>query len=523
MSIGRMAEIVKVFAEEGLGSLTARKGELKLAAGAESSTMTPEALSDRETAIRLRRVFERLGPTFVKFGQILATRIDLFSDDFIAELGQLHSKVPPFDHSTATQIIEEELGRPLSDVFESFPDQPIAAASVAQVYKAKLKTGENVAVKVQRPNLEESLVRDIQLIVQISGWLDNLLPSYRKSMMHSAAEEYARSARSEINFRAEAIAIERFGDILKNDPYFVVPRVFQEFCSEKLVLMDWLDGKKLDQFKNSAELKAAGGNPKDLSQNLFRLQICMSYEYGQIHGDTHPGNLILLHGGNRIGLIDFGLNAVVSKFVQNKMLEAIMYQSSGQSERLVDVMVELTPPANASQTDAYKNDLRKIVSGWFDQSASLAHNKISEQTIKGIRVGAKYRNRARPELLVVMRNLSIVEGIILRFDPDFLPLPAAKKILNDIMKRKLSPTAIKDQVTPMLAELGLAISRKPELAQRLMHLERSFIDSPSIGDFLRKEKIIEQAKNPNSRRLKDFVLFAVGIALGACLIYFSKV
>lgn len=522
MSIGRMAEILKVFAEEGLGSLTGRKAELKLAAGAERSEMTVEALSDRETAIRLRRVFERLGPTFVKFGQILATRIDLFSDEFIAELGQLHSKVPPFDQALAVQMIEEELGRSVEEVFVSFPDRPIAAASVGQVYKTKLKTGQDVAVKVQRPNLEESLVRDLQLIVQISGWLDSLVPSYRKSMVHSAAEEYARSARSEINFRAEAIAMERFADILKDDPCFVVPKVFQEFCSEKLVVMEWFNGPKLDQFRTPAELRDAGGDPQELSRNLFRLQICMSYEFGFIHGDTHPGNLILLDGGQKIGLIDFGLNAVVSKFVQNKMLEVILYQSSGQSERLVDVLVELTPPANSSDIESYKNDLRKVVTGWFDHSESIARNKISEQMIAGIRIGAKYRSRARPELLMVMRNLSIVEGILIRFYADFLPLPEAKKILNDIMRRRLSPGAIKDQLTPMFAELLLSISRKPELAQRLLHIERSFIDSPTIGAFLQKEGVLAQIQNPSRRNFSNFAAFAVGLVLGMVLIYFLR-
>lgn len=522
MSIGRLAEIVKVFAEEGLGSLTSRRGDLKLAAGAESSSMTAEALSDRETAIRLRRTFERLGPTFVKFGQILATRVDLFSDDFIAELGQLHSKVPPFDHSVAVRMIEEELGRSVNDVFEVFPEKPIAAASVAQVYKAKLKTGEDVAVKIQRPNLEASLVRDLELLVHISGWLDSLIPSYRKSMMHSAAEEYARSARSEMNFRAEANAIERFGEILKNDPYFLVPRVFQEFCSEKLVVMEWFQGQKLDQFKGAEDLRAAGGDPQELSRELFRLQICMAYEYGVMHGDTHPGNLILMSGGRKVGLIDFGLNAIVSKFVQNKMLEAILYQSSAQSERLVEVMVELTPPANPSHLEDYKADLRKIVTGWFEHSVPISENKISEQTIKGIRIGARYRNRARPELLVVMRNLSIIEGIIIRFCPEFLALPEAKKILNGILSRRLSPAAIKEQLTPMFAELALALSRKPELAQRLMHLERSFIDSPTVGAFLRKEDVIGETNKSSLRRFGDVIIFATGIALGATLIYFLK-
>ena len=295
MKLGRIAEITKVFIEEGLGHLTESREAARAEAAAESESepevepgegqLAKRGSSDAELGARLRRTLERLGPTFVKFGQLLGTRVDLFSEEFVAELAKLHSDVAPFPTQEAREIIEAEIGGEIDEVFEEFSEAPIAAASIAQVYKARLRErGEHehgwVAIKVQRPKLEESLLRDLDVLIDISGFIDRIVPVYRRSMVHKVAQEYVRRAQNELDFLAEARAIEQFSDVLATLPEFRAPRVHHALCSHRLLVMEWLEGRKLDSVPDSEALTRLGFEPTIFARSMLRLQVSMSYEHG---------------------------------------------------------------------------------------------------------------------------------------------------------------------------------------------------------------------------------------------------
>ena len=523
MQLGRIAQIAKVFAEEGLGALTGRAVPLQQAAGAETVTAIgqDEHRSDRETAARLRRAFERLGPTFVKFGQLLATRIDLFSDEFCAELGKLHSAVSPYPFADARRIVEEDLGHALSEVFAEFPEVPVAAASIAQVYRARLRRdGQVVAVKVQRPDLESNLLRDLELIVQISGWIDKLVPVYRRSMLHFVAQEYASRARQEINFLSEADAISRFQDLLAEDPMFDVPKVYRDLCASRVVVMEWIEGTKLDQVRTGEEMTALGLDPGAFSRELLRLQVCMSYEHGFIHCDTHPGNIIVKSGG-RVALIDFGLHAHIPKATRQVMVELLFYQSQCRFVETVDAMTELSPPADKDDLPAYKRELLQMLES-APRDKGIVANKISDQLVGGMRIGAKYKNKALSELLMVIRNLTIVEGIILRFSPEMNAEEEVGGIVQGIIRRRLSPKSMTAELGPLMMQLGMTLSRRSESVERLLKMERNFASSSSLGDFLRREKVLRDAPEaaPPSRfwtMVMPLVYVLAGAALAALL------
>ncbi|HWO14342.1 MAG TPA: AarF/UbiB family protein, partial [Polyangiaceae bacterium] len=253
MQLGRVAEISKVFLEEGLG----------LSDSKDASESAGTAGSEEQRARRLRRALERLGPTFVKFGQMLATRVDLFGPEFLRELGKLRSHVPPFSASEARASVERELGRPIEEVFVDFPEQPMASASIAQVYRAQLReSGAWVAVKVQRPRLQETLSSDLAVLIEVSRFVDRLVPAYHRSLVHKVAVEYAARARQEIDFLAEATAMARFQDVLETLPEFRVPSVRLDLCSERLLVMEWLDGPLLDEVESPARLREIGFEPR---------------------------------------------------------------------------------------------------------------------------------------------------------------------------------------------------------------------------------------------------------------------
>lgn len=503
MQLSRVAEISKVFIEEGLG-LGSDKG------GNNESGEGPPPTADRRHAERLRRALERLGPTFIKFGQMLATRVDLFAPEFLEELAKLRSHVPPFSFDQARDIIERELGRPLSEVFDDFPAEQVASASIAQVYQATLRgTGERVAVKVQRPNLTETLTSDLGVLVDVSRFVDRLVPAYHRSMVHRVAVEYASRARQEINFLAEATAMARFQEVLATLPEFRVPRVFLDLCTERLLVMEWLEGPTLDEAPDAEALQRCGISPRFLATAMLRLQLGMSYEHGFVHGDTHPGNIVLLETG-QLGLIDFGLHGDVPRRLCDKMLELLFYQSWGRTDEAVSAFLQIFAPGPDVDLEAFERELRGVLSR--ANAASARESKLTTQLVEGLRLGARYHVQAQSELFVVIRNLTIVEGIVLTYSPEMDLVAEVRDILGGILQRRAFGTLMSGELKQLLPLALLTFSQRPLLVDRLLRLERSFTDSKSLGEFLRHEGVFE---NPPRGGPSLGLVWLVGMAGGA--------
>ena len=480
--MGRLAEITRVFLEEGLALSKTEDGD-----SPEARAYLPH--TDKEKARRLRRALSRLGPTFVKFGQLLSMRIDLFSPEFLHELGQLRSHVPPFPSRQAREIIEAELGTPVDELFSEFPDAPVASASMAQVYRLRLReSGRTVAVKVIRPLLRETLERDLEIIIDISETLDRLLPVYHRSMVHQVAIEYATRTRKETELLVEAHAMEQFSAVTESVPEFVVPEVHLEMCGRDVLSMDWLDGALLDDVENRQALEALGVDPKRMARSLLRLQLVMSYEHGFVHGDTHAGNLILLERG-RIGLIDFGLHGQVSRRLCDQMLELLFYQASGRTSDAVRAFGRIFGAHASEHRDAFEEELNDILR---PDAPRDVPNPLTSQLVEGLRLGAKYRLKAQSELFLVLRNLTIVEGIVLTYCPEFDFVGEASDILQHIMTRR----AMRGLTDPSLSEMAplllLNAAKRPELMQALLRLERSFSDSRDLGELLERERVFER-------------------------------
>jgi ubiquinone biosynthesis protein len=489
MKLGRIAEISRVFLEEGLGS-----GDPAVEAG----EATPGGeVTDAQRAARLRRALERLGPTFVKFGQLLATRVDLFSDAFLSELRQLRTHVPPFPTSEARELLEREFGRALSQVFLEFPDEPVASASIGQVYRARLRVGgAEVAVKVQRPNLEQALLSDLAVLMQLSKFVDRLVPAYHRSMVHQVAAEYATRARTEIDFIVEAQAMLRFAEVLGTLPEFRVPKVHLELCTPRVLVMEWLDGPLLDHVDSADGLRAHGVDPYVFSSAMLRLQLGMSYEHGFVHGDTHPGNIILMPSG-QIGLVDFGLHGEVPRWLCDRMLELLSYQSAGRTDDAVNTFLEIFTPGPEADIEAFRRELRVVLAQ--SDARTARESRITAQLVDGLRVGARYQLKAQSALFVVLRNLAIVEGIVLQYCPELDIAAEARKIILGILRRRALGTGTFSDLGRLMPMLLLTLSQRPLFSERLLRLERSFTESRNLGEFLRHEGVLEPKQPPPAK------------------------
>jgi ubiquinone biosynthesis protein len=511
MNFGRLAEISRVFLEEGLGA-----GDPEVAEAGESASGDESA--DAVRAARLRRALERLGPTFVKFGQLLATRVDLFSDAFLHELRQLRTHVPPFPTSEARELIRRELGRELTEVFSEFPDAPVASASIAQVYRARLLDGgAEVAVKVQRPNLEQALLADLDVLMQLSRFIDRLVPAYHRSMVHQVAAEYATRARSEIDFVVEAQAMRRFAGVIATLPEFRVPTVQLELCTPRLLVMEWLDGVLLDHVESAEGLRSHGVEPSAFARSMLRLQLGMSYEHGFVHGDTHPGNVILMPS-SQIGLLDFGLHGQVPRWLCDRMLELLSYQSAGRTDDAVDAFLEIFSPAPDADIEAFRQELRVVLTQ--SDAHTARESRITGQLVDGLRVGAKYRLKAQSDLFIVLRNLAIVEGIVLQYCPELDIVAEARQIIAEILRRRALGTGTLADFRRLMPMLLLTLSQRPLLSERLLRLERSFAESRNLGEFLRAEGVLEPKQPPPPAVGTSTVLAALlGALIGALAAY----
>ena len=266
--------------------------------------------------VRLRKTLERLGPTFIKFGQVLSIRPDFVPKSYIRELEKLLDDVPAFSFNEVKKEIEDSTGRRLDEIFRKFEKEPVAAASIAQVHKAILKNGEKVAVKVKRPNIDYTIESDIEIMLFIARLLDKHIKGLRKYRPVKIIEEFAEWTKKELNFNIETENIRRIYENFKGSKTTKIPIVYPEYCNERLIVMEYIDGVELNKI---GKKKTKRDDVKKALKNGFYSILEQVFIHGIFHADPHPSNILILKD-NKVALVDFG---IVGKFDDNLKDEAV--------------------------------------------------------------------------------------------------------------------------------------------------------------------------------------------------------
>jgi ubiquinone biosynthesis protein len=274
---------------------------------------------------RLRLALEELGPTFIKFGQILSSRRDLITDDYFVELSKLQSGVPPFPGEEARAIIEEELGRSIRDLYSDFEDVPVGSASIAQVHRAKLKDGTSVAVKVQRPDIEITIALDIAILHDLARFVEKHVPESAGLNPTGVVREFTETLQRELDFDNEALNAERFAEQFEGNSDIRVLKIYRKLSSERVLTMDFITGVAVT---DTEKLRAQGTDPAKLAVRMTGLIFEQIFDFGFFHGDPHPGNMTVLPDG-RIALYDYGM---MGKFTPH-MRESIALLVGGLAEK----------------------------------------------------------------------------------------------------------------------------------------------------------------------------------------------
>lgn len=397
-------------------------------------------------ATQLREMLTHLGPTFIKVGQALSTRPDLVRKDFLEELVKLQDQLPPFDNAIAFARIEQELGRPISQMYAEISPNPVAAASLGQVYRARLKTGEEVAVKVQRPNLRPIITLDLYLMRWAASWLAPWLPLNLGHDLTLIVDEFGTKLFEEIDYLNEGRNAEKFASNFQNDARVKVPAIYWRYCSSRVLTLEWINGFKLT---DTPAVKAAGLDTDTLIEIGVTSGLQQLLEYGFFHADPHPGNLFAMPDG-RMAYIDFGMMDQLEQSTKETLVDAVVHLINKDYDDLALDFVKLgflTP----------QTDIKPIVPALEAVLGDAIGQNVEEFNFKTItdkfsELMYDYPFRVPAKFALIIRSLVTQEGLALSLNPEFKILEVAypyvaKRLLTGEtpqLRRRLIEVLFKD-------------------------------------------------------------------------------
>jgi ubiquinone biosynthesis protein len=409
----RYHEIVAILWKYGFANVL-RLVALQRFLGIEDATITlhEEGLLSKPLPERVRLALEELGPTFVKFGQIVSSRRDLVTDEYYVELCKLQTEVSPFPSKEVRSIIADELGKPVSKLFKKFDDKPVGSASIAQVHAAQLPDGTRVAVKVQRPDIQEVIELDLAVLLDLARFVDRHVPEISAVNPVGVVLEFSSTLRKELDFNNEASNIERFGAQFANNRWIKVPRVFRELATSQVLTMEFISGYNI---MDTPALERAGIRPAELSEHITELIYQQIFDHGFFHGDPHPGNLLVLPGGVT-GLLDYGMMGSFSPPFRSSIAYLIAGLAEKNHQEVMDSILEMSEEGFAPNPGKMLSDVEAFSDQHLNQP--LRDIKLGEVLNKLLEMLRNNHLRMKGSFYLGAKALTQVEAIGRALNPD---------------------------------------------------------------------------------------------------------
>ncbi len=445
----RLQEIVQIASRFGLGLLLARLGLEDGTADSADTAGLPR---------RTRLALEALGPTFIKLGQILATRGDLLPPDWIAELEQLHSGAPTLPFDALRAAVEEALGEPPETAFTWFDPQPLAAASMAQVHRATLQDGRAVVLKIRRPGIRPQMEADLRLIVGAAAIAEQASGEARRFAPVAMARQLAQAVLEECDFTNEARNADRLRQDFIGDARVVVPVIHWQFTSDALLVMDYIDGVRP---RDGATLRAAGIDPAAIAALGADIVLDMVLINGRFHGDPHPGNLLCLPG-DRIALIDLGMIGHVSPRRREEFIGFVQALNQGDPAQLADILAAWSQGGDVprARIQAVAERLVARHGGGRMVLRAIVADFLPLMRDEGLTMP--------PDLLLIFKALMTIDGVLSGIEPDFDLSAAMRRASLRIVQARLSPDHWRPTVQALAWELGRIGDDAPRLLRALV-------------------------------------------------------
>jgi ubiquinone biosynthesis protein len=436
--LARYRQILTVFFKYGFGDLVEllkieQYIEIGLQLISKNRRTRLEKLSRAE---RVRMACEELGPTYIKFGQILSTRPDLVPVDFIKELSKLQDNVPSSPFSEVSKIIESELGAPPEDIFDFFEKTPLASASIGQVYRATLKDGEAVAVKVQRPGIKKIIEVDLEIMLHLATLMEHHIEEMSLHQPVKIVEEFARTLEKEIDYTIEATNMERIASNFLNDLTIYVPKVFRDTTTESILTTELVEGIKVSDIDR---LEEAGLDRKLITVRGADIVLKQIIKHGFFHADPHPGNIFVLPD-NVICLLDFGMTGSVDRRTREDFIDLAESVVNRNESRATQVLLKLTHWDEDPDIRLLEKDVADFMGRHLHKP--LKDIKIGKLLNNLLELAFQHRLRIPPDIFLMLKAFSTIEGVGLMLDPDFDMIKQAAPFIKEVKLARLSPQRI---------------------------------------------------------------------------------
>ncbi len=386
--------------------------------------------NQEKQAVWLKEELIKLGPTFIKIGQSMGTRADLLPLPFVKELGELVDSVPPFPNDVAFARIEHELGRKINEVYSEFDLEPVAAASLGQVYRARLHTGEEVAVKVQRPNLDATIKGDIVILKKVASFAERFPQLNENADWTGMLREFDDTVHEEMDYSSEGRSAERFRESFKNWDNIVVPKIYWNATTSKVLTMEFIHGVKVTDLE---ALRRQNVSPEKVNRLLIKTYLKQLLEDGFFHADPHPGNLLVMADG-RLAFFDFGMVGRITPQLQAKMIDAFFHVVSKDPAGIAEDLIALDFLKPGTSLESVKPVVERMFKFHFD--LKLKDINFTELTYDLADVMYDYPFRLPSNFTYIMRALMTLEGIGIITDPEFNFFETAKPYAKEFMLRR---------------------------------------------------------------------------------------
>ncbi|HEX7182104.1 MAG TPA: AarF/ABC1/UbiB kinase family protein [Thermoanaerobaculia bacterium] len=437
---------------------------------------------------QLAHDLEALGPTFIKLGQLLSTRSDLLPQPYLDALARLQDKIAPFSFAEVEKIVSEEIGVRLSKAFQDFDNVPLAAASLGQVHRARLRDGREVAVKVQRPGIREVILEDLGAFDEMAGFLDRHTDVGRRYAFRNMVEEFRRALLRELDYRREAANLVTLGQNLREYPRIVVPQPVDDYTTSRVLTMDYVSGTKITELSPLAVIDIDGSA---LADDLVKAYLDQILVDGFFHADPHPGNLLITRDG-RLALIDLGMIARVDPAMQEKLLKLILAITDGRGHEAAQITLQIGTPLPDFDEERFRREVADLVAGYQDVSREQV--KAGRIVMGLTRQAAQSGVRPAPELTLLGKALLHLDEAARALDPDLDPNQSVRRHTDSILRKhlmkRLSPSALFSSTLEMyeLAQQlpGRLNSLMDSLANNKLELKINAFDESRLMDNLQK-------------------------------------
>jgi ubiquinone biosynthesis protein len=415
---------------------------------------------------RIRRVLEELGPTFIKFGQILSTRTDLIPYKYIQELAKLQDDVPSFSYEEVCEIVRKELGKSPNDLFVSFDSEPLAAASIGQVHRACLKNGEQVVVKVQRPAIQETIETDLEIMLHLASLMERHLEEAEVQHPTRIVAVFARSIEKEINYRLEIANVERFSRQFVEESTIYVPKVYRQFSTKRIITMEFVDGVKSSELE---VLHKEGHDLRLVAERGMDLVLKQIFINGFFHADPHPGNIFILPR-ELICFIDFGMMGRISRQERSDFADLVMHVVRRDEKKVVEALLKITHHCAELDFASLEDDLGELM----DRVVGLPLQEIEVGSLmqQVVEIVSRHKLSLKPNFFLLVKAVTTIEGLGRVLDPQFDVVKHAGPFIKKIQLDKYNPKKIVADIFQSSTELLQLIRDIPSGLRDVLTLTR---------------------------------------------------